>query len=140
MLINEATITVRYAETDQMGVVYHANYLVWCEIGRTGLIEQLGFKYTDMEKQGVLSPVINVNMNYLKPAKYGQEVMVKTWIESYTGIRVKYGYEMHNSIGELCLTGTSEHVCVDAETFRPVNIKKVFPDWHIAYETHKRPV
>ena len=59
MLISETNIEVRYAETDQMGVVYHANYLVWMEIGRTKLIEDLGFKYAEMEKDGILAPVID---------------------------------------------------------------------------------
>nr|WP_246596134.1 thioesterase family protein [Bacillus alkalicola] len=131
-------IPVRYAETDQMGVVYHANYLVWCEIGRTKLIEDLGFKYADMEKEGILSPVTSLQMNYKSPAKYGEKVMIETWIEKYNGIRVTYGYEIYNSAGETCLTGTSEHVLVNKETFRPVSIKKHFPDWHKVYDANKK--
>jgi acyl-CoA thioester hydrolase len=138
LLTNTTKVSVRYAETDQMGVVYHANYVVWCEIGRTKLIEDLGFKYADMEKRGVLSPVTNINLNYLYPAKYGEDVTVNTWIEQYNGLRVTYGYRIENSEGQLCVEGTSEHVCVDAETFRPVTIKKKFPDWHEAYEKNKK--
>lgn len=139
MLTNHTTIAVRYAETDQMGVVYHANYLVWCEIGRTKLIEDMGFKYADMEKEGVISPVINVNMKYAYPARYGDDVTVTTWIRFYNGLRVVYGYTITNSNGDICLEGTSEHVCVNKETFRPVKIKKRFPQWHEAYEKHKQP-
>ncbi|MBU9712371.1 acyl-CoA thioesterase [Evansella tamaricis] len=138
MVISSATIPVRYAETDQMGVVYHANYLIWCEIGRTTLIEDLGFKYADMEREGVLSPVTSLNMNYKFPAKYGESVIVQTWIEEYNGIRVKYGYEIRNGKDQVCLTGTSEHVCVDKETFRPISIKKHFPEWHEVYEKNKK--
>ncbi|SES31800.1 acyl-CoA thioesterase [Salipaludibacillus aurantiacus] len=138
MLTNTTKVTVRYGETDQMGVVYHANYVVWCEIGRTKLIEDLGFKYADMEERGVVSPVTNINLNYLYPAKYGEDVTVNTWIEQYNGLRVTYGYRIENSEGELCVEGTSEHVCVDARTFRPVAIKKKFPDWHEAYEKNKK--
>ncbi|RNA69451.1 acyl-CoA thioesterase [Alteribacter keqinensis] len=138
MLITESKINVRYAETDQMGVVYHANYLVWCEIGRTELIEALGFRYADMEKSGILSPVTNINLSYKAPAKYGEKVTVRTWIEDYTGIRVTYGYEIINEEGRQCVAGYSEHVCVKNETFRPINIKKQFPDWHEAYEKHKK--
>ena len=72
MLISEKKIEVRYAETDQMGVVYHANYLVWMEIGRTNLIEDLGFKYAEMENDGILAPVIDVNISYKQPMKYGE--------------------------------------------------------------------
>lgn len=139
MLISTEDVTVRYAETDQMGVVYHANYLVWCEIGRTSLIKELGFHYADMEKRGVLAPVTNVNVDYKHPARYGENVVIHTWIEKYNGFRVTYGYEIVNEAGRVCRKATSEHVCVDAETFRPVSIKKQFPDWHEAYETNKKP-
>lgn len=64
MLVSTTEFDVRYAETDQMGVVYHANYLVWMEIGRTKLIEDLGFKYADMEKEGILAPVIDIRASY----------------------------------------------------------------------------
>ncbi|WP_096188965.1 acyl-CoA thioesterase [Evansella halocellulosilytica] len=138
MIVSTTTINVRYAETDQMGVVYHANYLVWCEIGRTKLIEELGFQYAQMEKEGVLAPVTNINLNYKHPARYPDTITVNTWIEKYTGIRVTYGYEILNESGDICVSGTSEHVCVDAETFKPISIKKKFPAWHEAYEYNKK--
>ncbi len=138
MLVTNSEVTVRYAETDQMGVVYHANYLVWCEIGRTELIEKLGFRYAEMEKVGVLSPVTNIQLSYKAPAKYGETVVVRTWIEEYNGIRVTYGYEIVNENGDTCVTGQSEHVCVNKNTFRPIHIKKRFPGWHEAYEKHKK--
>ncbi|PYZ95262.1 hypothetical protein CR194_07050 [Salipaludibacillus keqinensis] len=137
-MITTTVVPVRYAETDQMGVVYHANYLVWCEIGRTALIEELGFRYADMEKRGVMSPVTSLQMNYKYPAKYGESVTIHTWIESYNGFRIKYGYEILNSEEKPCLNGTSEHVLVNAETFKPIKIKKNFPEWHEAYEKHKK--
>ena len=64
MLVSKKEIEVRYAETDQMGVVYHANYLVWMEIGRTQFISDLGFSYAQMERDGVLSPVIDIQASY----------------------------------------------------------------------------
>lgn len=138
MLINTEKITVRYAETDQMGVVYHANYLIWCEIGRTRLIEDMGFNYAALEELGVLAPVTKVNMNYHFPARYGEEITVQTWIEKYNGVRLTYGYEILNGEGKKCLTGTSEHVSVKKDTFRPISLRKHFPDWHEAYEKHKK--
>ncbi|EDL65756.1 acyl-CoA thioesterase, partial [Bacillus sp. SG-1] len=96
MYISEKSIEVRYAETDQMGVVYHANYLVWMELGRTKLIEDLGFRYADMEKDGIISPVIDIEISYKSPVRYGEKAFVKTWIESYDGLRVTYGYEILN--------------------------------------------
>lgn len=138
MYTSKANIEVRYAETDQMGVVYHANYLVWCEIGRTRLIKDLGFNYAEMEKEGVLSPVVNIQFSYKFPAKYGETVTVSTWVEQYTGVKVIYGYEIVNELGEICVTGTSEHVCVMKDSFRPISIKRKFPKWHEAYEKIKK--
>ncbi|MGA4720127.1 acyl-CoA thioesterase [Fictibacillus nanhaiensis] len=129
----ETSVDVRYAETDQMGVVYHANYLVWFEIGRTKLIEHLGFKYADMERGGILSPVTDIQASYKKPLTYGQKAHIKTAVKEYSGIKVIYYYEIFNEENELCVTGKSTHVCVKKENFRPISIKKYFPDWHEAY-------
>ncbi|MFC7370722.1 acyl-CoA thioesterase [Fictibacillus iocasae] len=133
MITAEAEIQVRYAETDQMGVVYHANYIIWFEIGRTALIEKLGFSYADMENEGILSPVTHVEAFYKKPLTYGDHATVVTSIKEYNGLKVVYEYEIKNSNGNVCVTGNSSHVCVKKETFRPVSIKKLFPEWHSAY-------
>jgi len=136
--VAEKRVEVRYAETDQMGVVYHANYLVWMEIGRAALIEQLGFRYTDMEKEGVIAPVTDLQISYKKPLRYGETATVRTWIESYDGIRVTYAYEILTPDGELAATGKTQHVCVKRDSFRPILIRKYFPDWHEAYERAKK--
>ncbi|TLS37446.1 acyl-CoA thioesterase [Pseudalkalibacillus caeni] len=133
MTIVRTKVNVRYAETDQMGVVYHANYLVWFELGRTELINSLGFNYAEMEEQGVLSPVTDVELKYIKPLRYGQTATVKTWVEKYDGLRVIYAYEIYNQEEELSVTGKSTHICVRKETFKPISIRRTFPDWHEAY-------
>ncbi|RXY99103.1 acyl-CoA thioesterase [Fictibacillus sp. S7] len=138
MLRSKTKVEVRYAETDQMGVVYHANYLVWFELGRTAYIRDLGFSYAQMEKDGILSPVTEIHAYYKKPLTYGQEAFVETWVEEYTGVKVIYGYEIRNSHGDLCITGSSTHVCVKKDSFRPVSMKKYFPEWHLAYEKEKK--
>ncbi|UOE57571.1 acyl-CoA thioesterase [Bacillus sp. CMF12] len=138
MLISTKEIEVRYAETDQMGVVYHANYLVWMELGRTQIIKDLGFSYAEMEKDGIISPVLDILASYKKPLRYGQTATIKTWIEEYDGFRVSYGYEIYNDEGDLAVTGLSKHVCVKKDNFRPISIKKKYPDWHEAYEEAKR--
>ncbi|MFP3510167.1 thioesterase family protein [Peribacillus sp. SIMBA_075] len=138
MFIAENEIEVRYAETDQMGVVYHANYFIWMELGRTKLINDLGFYYADMEADGILSPVMDIQASYKTPVRYGDKVKVKTWIEKYDGLRVIYGYEIVNERNEVAATGHSSHVCVKKETFRPISIKRMFPDWHEAYEKNKK--
>lgn len=138
MKITTTETAVRYAETDQMGVVYHANYLVWMELGRTALIEDLGCDYIALEKGGVVSPVLEAKVKYRKPLRYGERAIIKTWIEKYDGLRVLYGYEIFNGMEELCVLGTTLHVCVDLKTFKPIAMKRRFPQWHKIYEEAKK--
>jgi acyl-CoA thioester hydrolase len=138
MLVSTKEIEVRYAETDQMGVVYHANYLVWMEVGRTTLVQDLGFNYAEMERDGIISPVMDIQISYKKPLRYGEKAIVKTWIDEYDGLRVSYRYEIFTMDGEIAVTAVSKHVCVKKENFRPVIIRKLYPDWHNAYEKAKK--
>jgi acyl-CoA thioester hydrolase len=138
MLISTREVEVRYAETDQMGVVYHANYLVWMELGRTKLIQDLGFNYAEMEKDGIISPVLDIQISYKKPLRYGEIAKVHTWIDEYDGLRVSYGYEIFTSDEQLAVTAISKHVCVKKENFRPISVRKLYPDWHDAYEKAKK--
>lgn len=138
MHVTKVEIDVRYSETDQMGVVYHANYLVWMEIARNQLGKELGLNYVDMEKAGYVSPIIDLNISYKNPCRYGETVEVTTWIEEYNGLITTFGYEIKNGQGEIALTGTSRHVCVKKENFRPVPLRRAFPEWHTAYEKAKK--
>ncbi|ENH96971.1 hypothetical protein J416_07827 [Gracilibacillus halophilus YIM-C55.5] len=133
-MIVKTPIKVRYQETDQMGVVYHANYLIWFEIGRTAFIEELGFQYNDMEKEGIVSPVVHADMSFKHPIRYGQDAFVETWIQSYNGIRTVYGYNILDDQGEVAVSGQTEHVIVKKDNFRPLSLKKKFPHWHHAYQ------
>lgn len=133
MVINETDVVVRYQETDQMGVVYHSNYFVWFEIGRTRLIEQLGFDYLAMEEEGILAPVIDIQAFYKTPVRYGQTARVETKISEYNGFRVTYSYKVYTEDNQLSVTGTSTHVCVKKSNFRPISIKKHFPKLHETY-------
>lgn len=135
---SETEIEVRYAETDQMGIVYHANYLVWFEIGRTKLVEALGFRYANMEEQGYISPVLDVQAKFHRPIRYGERARVKTWIEDYDGLKTVYGYEITNQEGDVCVTGSSSHVVLKKDTFHPVSMRRAFPDWHKVYLEHSR--
>jgi acyl-CoA thioester hydrolase len=87
-------IRVRYAETDQMGVVYHANYLVWCEIGRTDFIRSRGMSYADMERQGFLLAVTEVSMRLHASARYDDLVRVTTRLVSVRSRAVEFAYEI----------------------------------------------
>lgn len=137
MGIVETTVQVRYAETDQMGVVYHANYLIWFELGRSALLDSYGLDYVQMEKEGLVSPVIQVEASFVSPARYGEEVTIKTWVKKYDGLRVTYAYEV--SVGErLCVIGSTVNICVRAEDFRPVSIRRRLPHWDQVYNTIKQ--
>ena len=127
-------IEVRYAETDQMGVVYHANYLVWLEMGRTQLIKDLGFDYAGLEQKGYLSPVLDVSIQYKQSIKYGENVTVSTWIDSYSRLKTIYGYEVTKEDGTVAATAKTVHTLVMKESFRPVALSKVDKEWHEAYE------
>lgn len=121
-----------------MGVVYHANYLVWFELGRAALLEQLDMDYVQLEQKGYVSPVINVEAYFKSPARYGDEVMVRTWVQAYDGLRVTYAYEI--LVGDrLCALGSSVHVCVRTEDSRPVSMRKSLPRWHEVYERLAQP-
>lgn len=134
MHVSEVDIEVRYAETDQMGVVHHANYLIWFEMGRTKLVEVLGFSYAQMEAEGYISPVIDIQATYKKPFRFGETARIRTWVEDYDGIRSHYAYEVLNQQGEVCATGTTSHVVLNRDSFRPVSVKRAFPDWHKVYQ------
>lgn len=138
MFISEKEIEVRYAETDQMGVVYHANYLVWLEVGRTAIIKELGYTYAGLEAEGYLSPVIDLSIQYKAAMKYGQTATVRTWIESHGKLRTTYGYEVLHEDGTVAVTATTEHVLVKKENFRPVSLRKVHPEWDAKYTEIQR--
>lgn len=113
-------LRVRYAETDQMGVVYYANYFVWCEIGRVEFLRQLGFDYKTMEaEEGCMLPVVEANCRYRSPARYDDEVVVETRV---TGLRqhvIKFAYRMlRRSTGELLVEAETVHVVVDRQMQR----------------------
>ncbi len=138
LFVSEKKIEIRYAETDQMGVVYHANYLVWLEIGRTQLIKDLGFTYAGLEAEGYLSPVTDLSIQYKAAMKYGQNAWVRTWVESHGRIRTLYGYEILHEDGTIAATAKTEHVVVKKENFRPVSLKKIAPEWDAKYKEIQR--
>jgi len=108
----ETRVRVRYAETDQMGVVYHANYLVWMEVGRVEYWRASGLRYRDMElEDGVLLVVAEVNCRYLSPAVYDEEVIVRTSIAEATSRMIRFEYELIGvEDGRRMATGYTKHV------------------------------
>lgn len=118
--ISEVTIRVRYAETDQMGVVYHSNHFVWFEVGRVEFLRQLGFSYKDMELQdGCHIAVVDARCRYKAPARYDDEVVVRTQLKNARESMVHFSYELvRASDGALLAEGETMHVVIDREMKR----------------------
>ena len=114
-VLGEARLRVRYAETDQMGVVYHANYLVWFEIGRVELMRQLGFDYKQMESEDdCFIAVVEANCRYKSPARYDDELVIATEIAALRGFVLKFRYRvLRASDGALLAEGETTHVITD---------------------------
>lgn len=113
------TTRVRYAETDQMGVVYHGNYAVYFEMGRVEWLRNLGVSYKKMEETGIMLPVVSLTMNYKKPARYDDLLTVITKFKNQTSVKIEFDYEILNEKGELLTTGYSVLVFVDMKTGKP---------------------
>jgi len=109
-------IRVRYSETDKMGVVYHANYFMWFEIGRCELLRTIGRSYKELEAEGIELPVIEAHCEYKTPARYDDELQVKTWGRLLSPARVEFAYEVCRPIdGVLNAAGTTMHAAVNAK-------------------------
>ena len=126
-MFSETPINVRYAETDQMGIVHHSVYPIWYEVGRTDYAKQLGMHYSELEKLGVMMPLVEVNCKYYEPAHYEDELIVKTSIEKITPARIVFKYEVINKNNNKCInTGSTTHAWV-GKNLKPLNLKKHFP-------------
>ncbi|MEC0128840.1 acyl-CoA thioesterase [Paenibacillus pabuli] len=149
-----ARLRVRYQESDQMGVVYHANYLNWFEIGRTEMIRQMGYTYRKMEEQGLLLPVTGLDVKYHKPARYDDEIIIFTRIAAFSGLRLNYEYDIRRMTadldgqlgigervwsseeslpGERLVTGSTQHVWVNGD-WKPVRLDKTASELYSALE------
>lgn len=120
MNFHEINVRVRYAETDQMGVVYHGNYAEYFEMGRVEWLRNLGLSYAFMEKNGIMLPVVSLTLNYKKPARYDDLLTVRTIFKKQESVRIEFDYEIYNEAGELLTTGYSMLVFVDMKTGRPI--------------------
>ena len=124
----EFTVRVRYAETDQMGVVYHGNYAQYFEMGRVEWLRNLGVSYKWMEENGVMLPVVSLEMNYKKPAHYDDVLRIKTILKSQNSVKIEFDYEIYNEQNQLLTTGYSMLVFVDMKTGRPIVPPKYVSD------------
>jgi acyl-CoA thioester hydrolase len=117
---HQIEVRVRYAETDQMGVVYHGNYAQYFEMGRVEWLRNIGISYKWMEENGIMLPVVSLTMNYKKPAQYDDNLLVKTIFKKLSTVKIEFDYEIYNEQSELLTIGNSVLVFVDMKTGRPI--------------------
>lgn len=139
MYINKTETTVRYVETDQMGVVHHSNYYPWFEIGRTEFTKATGMKYTDIENIGVMMPLTESYCKYMKPAKYEDEIIIETSIEKLTPVKIIFSYKIiKKENNELLAKGSTTQAFVDKNNFRVINLKQCNEElWNKFMELYK---
>jgi acyl-CoA thioester hydrolase len=130
--VHEARLRVRYAETDQMGVAYNANHLIWMEIGRVEYCRSIGIRYKDMEESGILLAVVEVHCRYRYPARYDDEIAVQTHVEALGSRSMQFAYELSLAdTGQAVAEGYSKHVFCD-RTMKPVHLpdqyRRIFLD------------
>ncbi|HMB61529.1 MAG TPA: thioesterase family protein [Eudoraea sp.] len=120
MHFNEISFRVRYAETDQMGVVYHGNYAQYLEMGRVEWLRSFGISYKKMEENGIMLPVISLAMNFKKSAVYDDLITVITRLKSTPSVRIEFDYEIHNEAGEILVQANTVLVFMDMVKKKPV--------------------
>ena len=128
MKSSEIKIRIRYGETDQMGVVYHGNYAQFLEMGRIEWLRELGISYRKMEEDGIMLPVISLNINYKKSARYDDVVNVKTQLKKIPTVKIEFDYEITNEKGEILTLANTVLAFIDMKTNKPVRAPEFILD------------
>lgn len=127
-MISYTDIKVRYAETDQMGIVHHSVYAIWFEAARTDFLNQQAMTYSDVEKAGFYLPVAELNCKFKRPAHYEDIVTIAAKVTKMTAVKLVFEYEIRNKkTNELLVTGSTTHAWTD-KTPKLVNIQKAAPE------------
>jgi len=125
MYISETKLKVRYVETDRMGIVHHSNYYAWFEVGRGDFITKSGMTYNDMEKQGVMMPLVETYCKYYEGAKYEDDIIIQTSIGEMSPVKVIFNYNViREADGKLMAKGKTTQTFVNNQ-FKIVNLKKI---------------
>lgn len=119
---NEIYLRVRYAETDMMGIVHHSRYYPWFEVARTDFIRQTGMSYSEMEKNGILLPLVETHAKYILPLRYDDEIRIVTYLSKLKAACCEFKYEVYRG-DELCCVGRTVHAITD-KNIKPYNLKK----------------
>jgi acyl-CoA thioester hydrolase len=122
MFTHNTKIRVRYSETDQMGYVYYGRYAEYFEAGRVEAFRSLGISYKELEEQGIMMPVLNLQVNYYKPLYYDEELTVQVTIPKLPTLRIQFIYKVFNAAGELTADGETSLLFVDAATRKPMRM------------------
>jgi acyl-CoA thioester hydrolase len=133
--VTATEIVVRYAETDQMGIVHHSVYAIWFEAARTDFCEKIGFSYDHIEATGVMSPLAQLSCDFIRPARYADHLVITTQIVRLTVARIAYAYavyhaadwEAQRTAARPLATGQTMHAHTDL-SLRPINLKKKRPE------------
>lgn len=124
---------VQYYETDMMGIVHHSNYIKWMEEIRTAHLESIGLPYQDFEAKGIMSPVVNISVDYKAPCTYGDEIVIEMTVPKYTGVQTVCNYVMKNKkTGEVVVEATSRHCFV--KDGKVISLKREVPKMHEGLE------
>lgn len=128
MFEHKTKIRTRYSEVDRMGYVYYGNYATYFEVGRVETMRMLGISYSELEKQGIMMPVIRYEIDYKKPAFYDEELTITTRVREVPRSRIQFEYETHNAKGELLNSAMTELVFVDSRTMKPQRAPQIIVD------------
>ncbi len=127
--INETQIRVRYGETDQMAYVYYGNYAQYFEVARVEWMRKLGISYKELEEQGIMLPVLKLEVNYHKPGKYDDLLTIKTIVKKKPSVRIEFHFEIYNEANELLTTGFTSLVFIDMKRNRPTKAPQAILDF-----------
>ncbi len=120
MITNQTKLRVRYGETDQMGYVYYGNYAQFFEVGRVEWLRALGASYKNLEESGIMLPVIELNINYMKPARYDDLLTITTTLSKKPLVKIEFDFEVRNEKDELLTTGYTSLVFMDMKKNKPI--------------------
>ena len=134
-MIVTTKIVPRYAETDQMGIIHHSVYAIWYELARTEYFNSVGVRYDEIEKMGIMTPVVELNCKYKMSAYYNQEVEVRTKMIELTPVKFVLEYDIYNKENKLINIGETTLAWADSKTFKITNIKKTYPEMYKKLET-----
>jgi acyl-CoA thioester hydrolase len=137
----DVRVRVRYAETDQMGVVYYANYLIWFEVGRSEFCRDRGFEYRKLEEEfGLRLAVTEAQCRYLAPARYDDEIVIRTWLCEIRRRSLKFRYQIvRPDDSKVLAEGETVHVVIDGQG-KPRTLPPVYADWLMPGETMPKPI